>query len=108
MTTDSTSTQQLPTGARCAPRPYDLVDYVAIGGGLRITWQDDDAAQHTADVSLEYQPAERDCGIDAGWLADGNAPEWVLEWAQAWADAGDRDAADDASERRAECRAEAL
>lgn len=85
-------------------RPYDLVDYVAINGGLRVTWQDDDAAQHTADVSLAYQPAERDVGVNAGWLADGDAPEWVLEWAAEWADADARDAADYASE----CRAEAL
>jgi hypothetical protein len=89
-------------------RPYDLVDYVAINAGLRVTWQDDDAAQHTADVSLEYQPAERDCGINAGWVADGDAPEWVLEWAAEWADADARDAADYASERRAEARMEAL
>lgn len=89
-------------------RPYDLLDYVAIDGGLRVTWQDDDAAPHTADVSLEYQPAERDVGINAGWIADGNAPEWVLEWAQAWADADASDAADDASERRAEAIEAAL
>ena len=91
-----------------SPRPYDLLDYVAIDGGLRVTWQDDDEAPHTADVSLEYQPAERDCGINAGWIADGDAPEWVLEYAQAWAEADASDAADDASERRAESRAEAL
>ena len=96
--------QHLTTGPRRTPRPFDLVDYVAIGGGLRITWQDDDAEQHTADVSLEYERGDRSCGVNAGWLADGNAPEWVLEWAQAWADADASDAADYASE----CRAEAL
>ena len=77
-----------------------LIDIVALDSdSVRVTWCDeDDDTERTADITLEWQPAERDVGISAGWLADGDAPEAVLSAAAAWASERARDDYDDYDE----------
>jgi hypothetical protein len=88
----------------------DLLDITETATGVRVTWLDDDidAVAQTAEVTYEYERPEPDVGICGGYVADGDAPDWILEAVAAWAEAQASDAADDASERRAESRAEAL
>ena len=88
----------------------DLLDITETATGVRVTWLDDDidAVAQTAEVTYEYERPDRSVGICGGYVADGDAPDWILEAVAAWAEAQASDAADDASERRAESRAEAL
>lgn len=74
-----------------------LIDIVALDGdNVRVTWCDpDDDTEQTADVTLEWQAAEPDVGISAGWIADGDAPEYVLSAAAEWASERARDDYDD-------------
>lgn len=92
------------------PVNLSILDVTETAAGVRVTWQDDDVDApliHSADLELEWQAAEPDVGIAAGYCVYGDAPDWVLDHVAQWAIAGDCDAADDASELRAELRAEA-
>lgn len=83
-----------------------LLDCEASTNGCRVTWSAaDDNTEQTAEVELEWQPAE--CGAGPGWIATGDAPEAVLSYAAEWARERQRDQYEDALEQRADWRAEA-
>ena len=78
-----------------------IIDAVASGSdAVLVTWSDsDDDAEQSAVIDLEWQPAERDTGTSAGWLADGDAPEDVLSYAAEWASDRARDQYEDAQDQ---------
>lgn len=70
-----------------------IIDAVADGASaVVVSWSDaDDDEVQTASITLEWQPEERDVGISAGWITDGDAPEAVLSYAAEWASDRRRD-----------------
>lgn len=73
-----------------------IIDATATATGVLVTWSDaGDDAERSAEIQLEWQPEERDVGISAGYLADGDAPESVLSYAAEWASERRRDRYED-------------
>lgn len=74
-----------------------IIDAVAVDSHtVRVTWSDaGDDAEQSAVIELEWQPAEPDVGVSAGYLADGDAPEDVLSYAAEWASDRRRDQYED-------------
>jgi hypothetical protein len=90
--------------------PADILDVEEIRHGARVRWQDDDVDApliHSADLEIEWQSADRSCGLEAGYCVSGDAPEWILDYVARWAMGQASGRADYASELRAELRAEA-
>ena len=86
----------------------DVLDITETATGALATWLDDDidAVEQSAEVAYEYDRPDRSVGICGGYVADGDAPDWILEAVAAWAEAQASGRADDASELRADLRAE--
>ena len=88
----------------------EILDITETATGVRVAWLDDDidAVEQSADVTYWYERPDRSVGICGGYVADGDAPDWILDHVARWAEAQASGRADDAAERRAEARMEAL